>query len=191
MKTDERRRYFRINETIGIAYELIDGGKAEKSDKPEYAPDLLELVSQQDGKIEQLLIELSHTHPQVSELMGLLNQKLERIANYVSLDGNLVSRIANRVREANISACGIAFNNSDALPENARIRLELTLYPSNETLVVLGLIIACEKLKNEASYYCRVDFYGVSTATQERLIQYIVQSQSAQLKSIRNQNDTP
>ena len=187
---NERRRYFRINETVGIAYEILDESQNEKLVRVDYAPGLLDLISQQDEQIEKLLLSLNATHPKVSELASLLNQKLERIAKYVSVGDELVTRIASKVREANLSACGIAFNNSEYLAENTRIKLELTLFPSNEVIVVSGLVVGSDQLTDDIEiYYCRVDFYAVSSATQERLIQYIVQSQGAQLKSLRNQVD--
>ena len=185
MNNDERRRYFRINETIGISYEIVDN---EQLLKPDYAPDLLALVSQQDEQIQMLLSELSNTHPQISTLASLLNQKLERLAQCMSLDGDLVTRIASKVREVNLSACGIAFNNPEYLAPNTRIRLELTLFPSNDVLTLSGLVIDSDKTLDNDLYYCRVDFYGVSTSAQERLIQYIVQSQGAQLKALRDKD---
>jgi len=188
MNSDERRRYFRINETIGISYEIVDREHDDKLLRPDYAPDLLALASQQDEQIQMLLRELSDTHPQISTLMGLLNQKLERLAQCMSLDGELVTRIASKMREVNLSACGIAFNNSEHLAKNTRIRLELTLFPSDEILTISGLVIDSDKATDDDLYYCRVDFYSVSTTAQERLIQYIVQSQGAQLKALRDKN---
>lgn len=188
MNNDERRRYFRINETIGISYEIIDREHSDQLRKSDYAPDLLTLVSQQDEQIQTLLNELSNTHPQISMLASLLNQKLERLARCMSLDGDLVTRIASKVREVNLSACGIAFNNTEYLAQNTCIRLELTLFPSNEILTISGLVISSDKITDNDLYYCRIDFYGVSTSAQERLIQYIVQSQGAQLKAIRNKD---
>lgn len=188
MNNDERRRYFRINETIGISYEIIDREYNDPLRTSDYAPDLLARVSQQDTHIQMLLSELSNTHPQISTLAHLLNQKLERLARCMSLDGDLVTRIASKVREVNLSACGIAFNNTEYLAQNTRIRLELTLFPSNEILTISGLVIDSDKITDNDLYYCRVDFYGVSSSAQERLIQYIVQSQGAQLKALRDKD---
>lgn len=181
---DERRRYFRINEMIGISYEKIDRHDVS-SGEDEYPPNLLELASLQDEKIEALLVELVESSPKVAELFSLMNQKLERLTSYLNVEGGLIKRIANRVREANLSACGIAFHNHEFLPQGSRIRLEMTLFPSQDTILTDGIVVATDEQEESLGYYCRVDFYGMKTNTQERLIQYIVQSQSAQLKSSR------
>ena len=182
--SDERRRYFRINEMVGISYDRIDNHDAQ-SEQDVYPPNLLELASLQDEKIESLLVDLGESNPKTAELLSLMNQKLERLTSYLNVEGPLVKRIANRVREANLSACGIAFNNHEFLPEGSRIRLELTLFPSQDTIFTDGIVVATDQQENCAGFYCRIDFYGMKMSTQERLIQYIVQSQSAQLKSSR------
>ena len=180
----ERRRYFRINEMVGIAYEVADSAARPGSSDKTYAPDLLELASQQDLRIDALLKDVGAEHPKVAELMSLMNQKLERLTSYLNVEAPLLKRIASKVREANLSACGIAFSNHESFPRGTRLHLELTLYPTKDTVTTDGIVVACDE-QEDGGAYCRVDFIGMKDRTQERLIQYIVQSQSAQLVSQR------
>lgn len=182
----ERRRYFRINELVGIAYEVIKSNIIDENEKTAYTPDLLELATAQDLKIDKLLKEVSVSDPKIAELLSLINQKLERVTNYLNVEAPLVKRIANKVQEANLSACGMAFNNHELFICGTRLQLELTLYPSEEKITTEGIVIGCDKLEDTESYYCRIDFLGMEERTQEKLIQYIVQSQSAQLKTDRS-----
>ena len=179
----ERRRYFRINETVGIAYHFLTG---EENSPPTSgkAPDALELVAAQDREIERLMIELSHESPTVARLIALFNQKLERIVNHLTLESELLGRIAHRIKEANISACGIAFDNDEPVELGARLSLELTLYPSEQHVTCHGIVVDCQTT-DEGSWYLRIDFYSMSEQTQETLIKHIVQCQSAQLKKER------
>jgi len=177
MKNDERRRYFRINEQIGLSIRILD--RNEHSGLPPAD----ELISQQDERIEQLLRELADTHPQVGELVALLNQKLERTVAALAVEKELVDRIAHRVQEVNLSACGIAFHFDESLSEGSHLQLELTLFPSMQRISTKGLVVACQpSTSEEHPFYCRVDFYGMGSAAQESLIQYVVQSQAQQLK---------
>lgn len=178
---NERRRFFRINETVGIAWHVLEGAEMPRSETPS---DLLSLFSEQDHKIEKLLIELEDENPKVAELIALFNQKLERVVQQFMLDSGLVARIANKVKEANLSACGIAFINEEAITEGADLRMELTLYPSQRRIHTDGRVVGCDNLGNQRHYW-RIDFYGMSKADQEDLIQHIVRSQSQQLKTIR------
>ena len=179
----ERRRYFRIDETIGITYHVVDGDHQEEQHiKP--MPDALSLVSQHDEKIQQLMSEVARENPKVAQLVALFNQKLERIVNHFMLDSQLVGRIARRVKEANISACGIAFENDEEINAGARLNLELTIFPSEKKILAKGIVVSC-KPSIPNSWYWRIDFYGMSDQSQELLIQHIVKSQGTQLKKMR------
>ncbi len=180
----ERRRYFRINETIGISYHVLEGDDRDAHSHSGALSDVLDLVSKQDMHIEKLLLEIADEHPKVAELVTVFNQKLERIVNQLVMESHLVGRIAHRVKEANISACGVAFDNDEPISEGARVRLELTLYPSEKRLMTNGIVIACDSVGGD-KWYWRIDFYGMSEPSQEALIQHVVQCQSLQLKNLR------
>lgn len=177
--TDEKRRYFRINETIGLSYEPI-GGKAAAVEPQR---NILDMMSEQDEKIEQLLLEVDEESPKVAALVRAFNQKLERIVSQLVMDNRLVDQIANRVKEVNISACGIGFVSDTSIETGARLSLELELFPNSTVIKTKGLVVACDPV--EGGFFWRVDFYDLRQAAQEVLIQHIVQRQSAQLKTIR------
>lgn len=181
--TDERRRYFRITDTVGITYHVIEAEEGQGSQPLDSVPDVLDLVSKQDQQIEKLMLEVSESHPQVAELIAVFNQKLERIVSQMIIESRLVGRIAHRVKEANISACGLAFHNSEKLAEGTRLKMELTLYPEEKSISVNGIVVGCDPEGPE--WYLRVDFYGLSENMQELLIQHVVRSQSQQLKKLR------
>lgn len=181
---EERRRYFRINETIGISYHVLDGEMESPDSTGNGIPNILELVSKQDQQIEKLLLEIADEHPKVAKLVTVFNQKLERVVNQLVLESHLVGRIAYHVKEANISACGIAFANDEKVSEGARLKLELTLYPSEKKIITNGIVVTCEAFGSD-EWFWRIDFYGMSEQAQESLIQHVVQCQSLQLKKIR------
>ena len=177
--SDERRRYFRIDETVGLSYEILDADMNAISRSQ--ASDAIELISKQDKEIKTLLTELEEDNPKTAKLLLLLNQKMERIVNHLALETKLVEKIATKVKEANISACGIAFRSQDFVMEGTRIHLNLTLYPGESKIQTDGFVVGCEQVQDENEYYWRVDFYNMSEVAQETLIQHIVQSQSQQL----------
>lgn len=177
----EKRRYFRINETVGLSYEFIDRDSPAKNNTP--PPSVLEMMSRQDVVIERLLKEAAAESPKVAELIRAFNQKLERVVSQLVLDNQLVGRIANRIKEVNISACGLGFVNEVAVVPGEKLKLELELFPSNFQVKAKGLVIGCDRVQD--GYFWRIDFYDMSSAAQEALIQHIVQRQSAQLKASR------
>ncbi len=186
--TEERRRYFRINETVGLSIQILDReGKTSNDSEQTFTPNAIALVSQHDDRIERLVHELEDEHPKIAQIAALLNQKLERVASLLAMESSLLDRIAHRVQEVNISACGMAFSHEEPIPEGTQIHVELTLYPEETKIVSDGLVVSNELTSGDTqNYYCRVDFIGMSGANQETLIQHIVQSQSSQLKARRS-----
>lgn len=185
MTTEERRRYFRIDDTVGLSIKLLDQEEDENA-RSVFAPNAMEIVSHYDAQIRRVLERLEADNPDIAELGSLLNKKLDRLASLVAIESKLVDRIAHRVQQVNISACGLAFSHEDPIAEGSRIEIELTLFPKELKIVSEGIVVACELTTgDQQKYYCRVDFYGMSAEQHEQLIQHIVQSQSSQLRSRR------
>lgn len=178
--TKEKRRYFRINDIVGLTYRLLDSRVQQKGNP---AAEIWDLMSEQDEKIEQLLREVSGESPKVAELVRAMNQKLERVVSQLVVESKLVGRLASRAREVNISACGAGFICDESVANGAALQLELQLYPGTTKVQTKGRVVGCEALGD--GYYWRVDFYDITAAVQEELIQHIVQRQSAQLKERR------
>lgn len=185
----ERRRYFRINESVGIAYEVLgrqgapDPEASSRLEAKQRLASLLDRVEEQDTRIEHLLVELEDSHPKVVELISLFNQKLERVVSHILVDSQLLSRMASKLKEANISACGIGFAADEAIEEGTSVHLEITLYPDEKVVATSGRVVACDDL--DEGYYWRIDFFGMPRGDQEALIQHIVRTQSLQLRNKR------
>lgn len=174
----EKRRYFRIDETIGLSLEILNS--EVKNVEPDQLVDIWDLVSDQDEKIEKLLTEAAVESPKVAELIRAFNQKIERIAGQLVMESRMLDKLANRVKEVNISACGLGFLADRELTAGIRLQLELQLFPSSQKILTKGRVIACDEV--DGGYYVRIDFFDMKQAAQEQLIQHIVQRQSAQLK---------
>lgn len=184
--SDERRRYFRITESVGLSYTLLDDQHEPNSDTG--TVDILAHLTEQDKKIEQALLEVESESPKVAALISLFNQKIERIVNMLTMEGRLLDQLAMRVREVNISACGIAFTNEEQISVGRAVRLELTLYPEEKKIITDGRVVSCDCAPDGFHYYIRIDFFSVNKAAQEELIQHIVKAQSTQLQQKQQGN---
>lgn len=179
--TEEKRRYFRIHETIGLYYEILDHKHSDSA--PDKSVDIWDLMSEQDEKIQRLLIEVEEESPKVAELIAAFNQKLERVVHQLVMESQLLDRVASRVKEVSISACGLGFMAVAPIAKGTRLRLELQLFPSTQLIHTHGRVVGCEPRKSD--FYWRIEFLDMRQSEQERLIQHIVQRQSAQLQDHR------
>lgn len=177
---DEKRRFFRINEHIGLSYERLDQREAEMS--AHTVADLEVLIGSQTDRIDQLLADVAAESPKVAALVQALNHKLELVLRQL-LEVQIIADALRPVREVNISACGLGFWSDKQAAPGSHWRLVLELSPSEKKIQSKGVLVACEKA--EHGFYWRFDFYGMSKTNQELLIQHIVQRQGAQLKQLR------
>ncbi len=192
--TEERRRYFRIDDSMGVSYRHLGTEEAkafvqqarEQGSNFDYAANF-------DNRIETLLDSCKIQAPIAAELIGLMNRKLNFIIQQMDVDSSLMQHIAYTMKQVNVSACGMAFINEELLQRGQQLQLDILLHPSELHVCVMAEVIACaateaEKEDGEA-YFVRLNFLEISTSDQELLIQHIVKRQGAQLKQLRRMRE--
>lgn len=181
---DERRRYFRIDDKIGITYEVVGDAATESAETAQSGSvplDIVDFSTQQDDEINQLLEQLEKESPLAAKILGHINNKIERFANQGHSIALMSEQVSFAIKKANISACGISFNALNEINDGAVLKMSLTLLSENITLTTKGRVIDCLVLGKTGEYRWRIDFYDMPADDQETLIQYIVQRQSALL----------
>lgn len=180
----EKRRYYRINDVIGLDYSLNDGDEDCNSHAVALgaADELPQLIARIDREYNRAANILCHENVVLSEALCLLNKKVELLAKAVlpqdKSDSNELSET-----QVNISACGMAFLTENRLEPDTSIHLRLCLKPSNAMLEFDGQVVACEGSQrgDAENWLLRVDFVDADYMAQEELIQHIVQRQCVQL----------
>ena len=184
--SQERRRFFRIDDSIGVAYRLLsDEELADQLDGDIKPVDSLNLIASFDNKFANLCGQLQAREPLIAELMETMNAKLSAVINQLEMDSYLVRKVAYKVHEVNISACGMALFTDEALPEGATISLEMSLKPGNHLVQCYAAIVSCSMNEENQKFYVRMNFANMSEHDQEILIQHIVRRQGDQLREAR------
>jgi hypothetical protein len=184
-KKDNRRRYFRIVDSLGVSYRVIDSGK-EGEGEPEKRIDTLSVLNHHNTLIQEQLAVVKLQSPEIAKLANQLNQKIDAILMMMELDNIMSQHACHRVDQASISASGVAFPIEESLAPNTLIELDLLLRPSAKHVVAIGLVIACEPMSDTGSYYLRVEFDEMTDANRETLIQHIVQRQGVLLRALKS-----
>ncbi len=183
---EERRRFFRIDDTLGVAYRLLSEAELSEQPRAEQAPaDIFALLARLDTQLEHSLATLRVKQPPVAEVLDTLNKKLNTVIHQLEADNHLVRRLAQKVQEVNISACGMAFVCDEQIEAGRVLGLELALKPSNLHIHTRARVVACEPVDDGAGYYLRLDFSDISDTDQEVLIQHIVKRQSSIIRKDR------
>ncbi len=188
--TDERRRYFRIDDSMGIFYRFIGDQESKalaKESKERIGP--IDYAANFDNRIHTLLDSCKLQSPIAAELLDLLNKKLNFIITQMDIDTDLMKSVAYTMRQVNVSACGLAFATEELLKPGQMLQLDILLHPEELKIMALAKVIACEPVEDsEGEFFARLDFTEVSATDQELLIQHVVKCQSSQLVQRRRDN---
>lgn len=175
---EERRRFFRITDTLGVAWRTLTEDEKNNSDTLQNRPvDVYSMLGSLENKIEHKLGQFRIKEPLAAELLELLNQKLNCMANQMEAESVLVQKLAHRMQEVNISACGVGFLVDEPVDIDQTLLLDLALRPSNIHVTCYGKVVGCESAKEGEGFYLRLDFSDLDEADQEILIQHIVKRQ--------------
>lgn len=182
---NDRRRYFRISDSLGVAYKVISDEHLGEDRVQAEPVRVFQLLEEQDRHIDQLLGRLNDRDPLVAELARALNQKLNSLVYQLEMESRLIEQIAHRVCEVNISACGLGFPVEEAMVPGTRVQLDLVLLPERQRLLTEAMVISCEP--RVEGHYARLDFVDMAPGDQEMLIQHIVKRQGDLLRTAREQ----
>ncbi|GAB2190954.1 PilZ domain-containing protein [Sessilibacter sp. MAH2] len=183
--SEDRRRYFRIDDQIGVSYKIISENDLSGELKPLRVADNFGALRKLNKEIATTLQEVKLKDPLVGNVLEALDKKINVVINQLEMDNLLVQRIAHHVHEVNISACGMGFYIDEALAEATLLSLDLILIPDNINIGSFGRVISCESVEDK-KYYVRLEFFGMSSVDQELLIQHIVRRQGYLIRSNLN-----
>ncbi len=185
---EERRRYFRVTDDVGISCRLLTEQEAQAYGRAATeTPGGFDFVSNFDNRIHTLLDACKVQSPVAAELLGLMNKKLNFVIQQMGLDAELINRVAYSMRQANISACGVAFGHDQALPAGQQVELDIMLQPEEIRLSTLATVVGCDALPADEQvdglgFFVRLNFDSINATDQELLIQHVVKRQSKLLR---------
>jgi len=178
----DRRRFFRITDTLGVCLDILNADElaALEAGAALCAVDSFSLIDDCDREIGNYLQVLQKKDEVAAKLIAILNKKVDCILDQIALDSRTLRGVSHRMREANISACGIGFVHPERLAVADMVRLNILLQPTNKQLQTYGRIVGCDLCKG--GFYVRIEYQGMRGSDQELLIRHLVQRQSAQLR---------
>lgn len=187
MDRPDRRRYFRIDDLVGLRYQLADLQETDTTSKEAGKVQItsINLLKSIDRELTAALNVLWQSNPMAANAIGLLNKKMDILAAEMEMDYDKLQVIDAHSKQVNLSACGMAFECQERFDIGQLLALTIVLKPANTPVHLRGRIVGCDWLDghNVRTYLLRVDFDHVELAVEEQLIQHIVRRQSSQIGS--------
>jgi len=190
--SDERRRFFRIEDIVGLKTQVIEKHDLEKkidsfwNDQHQFS-----IRNEFNYKLDQHKADLQHIKTKMPELgryLSVLQEQLDLLTDKIA--GNEDS-FTTQETAVNISAQGISFLSSEQVQEGDIVELNLLLLPSQQKVVVFAKVIECQQDKSTPGQYnISLDFEHIHDADQELLVKHVHGKQLRSLGAARFEEDS-
>lgn len=178
---DERRDYYRINDTVGLRVDPTTQDKMPSMEEfLEQASDEFKLInhlSRIDLENSTLLHNIQDTNPDVARYLKLLNIKIEAIAKQIVAMG-LTDEV--KPTDVTLSAGGISYESDIPFNKGDIVKLQMILYPSNA--VINSYARAVRSKPEDKIFDTAFEYLMISESDRDTLVRHVLQLQSNSLR---------
>lgn len=184
---EERRRYFRVNDTINLHHKIIDEQVLHKSSH--VSNDVLSNCSlstamevlTQDSRT--LFARLERRDPEIAEYLKVMDTKINLIAQALSVQSQQFYE--HDTREVVLSATGLAFSNEAAIHIGQLLELRMLLTSCMAVIVAYARVVQCKDIGEDnpaQPFAICVEYVNLQEDDRELLIKHVVKKQLQQLR---------
>ncbi len=187
---NERRSYFRIDESIALEFRDVPEVTANTAAPELQFPNTASLklyaeLRKLDAENAVLFHQIREHSRNIAEYLQNLNRKIDLVSQQL-MGESKPQPPAKTIKQVNLSEGGIAFGSSRSLEVNGFVALRLIFLPSNAGLVVFAKIIRCEP-STTGEFQIAAKFHRINDTQQQLIGQQIMRAQMAE-KRRSNQN---
>ncbi|SDS36968.1 PilZ domain-containing protein [Halopseudomonas xinjiangensis] len=181
---DDKRDFFRIQETLFLDYRIVpspeaDAGFGERS--PLFG--LLSDLHRLDYESQHLLRQIAERDRGLAHYLKIINKRIDLIGKAVSLQ---VADEPGHPTDVTLSEGGMSFSCDEALNQGDWLSLRLVLQPTPLGLVLPAQVIRCDRLPDSPRWIIAVSFDALDDQQRQLLARHILQKQAQDIRAARS-----
>lgn len=189
---EEKRRYFRINDTIHLLHRVIDENKivqgSHVSNDVLGSYSLAAALEVLNQEAAALAPRLERSSPELFEYLRIIDSKINLITQAIVNQDNEFSE--HDRREVSFSAAGLAFTNVHAIQVGAILELRMLLTSCLAVIVAYARVVRCKDISKDNTQHpfeiC-VEYINMNEEDRELLIKHVIKKQMQQLRDKNTQ----
>ena len=196
--SDDRRRFFRIEDYAFVSYRVIAPDDLEEQRRlvveDEARPTNLQATLLGiELRLQDAIDAVRTADKVVASALELMNRKIALLERVVSLEsvreeGGQISR--QEPVKVNLSGGGMGMPAQSSLDIGTHLAVEVSLLPSNDTIRAVGKVVICrESADSPCQYAIAIEFVEILERDRDTLVKHIVRKQSASLRAERQSSD--
>lgn len=173
--SQERRRFFRIEDIVGLRAEVID--QQQLTDKLERFwndQHQFSIRNEFNYKLEQHqgdLKQIKQNMPELGRYLTILQEQLDILTDKLLQDEDKFTELEKTV---NISAQGISFYSEEQVIKGDIVELHIKLYPGRQKIIIFSKVIDCQQVNDkQGEYRVSLDFAHIHEADRELLVKHV------------------
>lgn len=185
---DDRREYYRIEDTIALEFHPLSGPEALAQDVLHDPSPLFNLLSE----LHLLDYESQHLQRQISGRDRTLADYLKVINKRIDLLGQAMAqgllREIGAPRKVSLSEGGISFPSVLGAEVGSHVALKMVLMPQALGLLLRAQIANC-RAREDGSYEIGAEFEALTETQRQLLARHILQKQALERRQAREQEN--
>jgi hypothetical protein len=191
---DERREFFRIDDSIQVRCRVIDKDQVPDSIEQQLQAGDRFTVMTRLQEISQHLSASLHRIEQrdldIADYLKALDEKINLLGrSFLTEERELLEQPAQAV---NLSAGGLAMDSDKHIEPGSMVELKMLLLPSYAGVLAYGEVVHLEEahaVNPDFPYHVRINFSLIRPADRDALIRHITRRQSEMLRIRREQKE--
>ncbi len=183
---DDRREYYRIDDTIALEFTPLSAADALASDELHDSSPLFNLLSElhlMDFESQHLLRHISERDRTLANYLKVVNKRIDLLGQAVALS---LMRDIGSPRQVTLSEGGVSFNSPHRIAIDSHLAIKIVLMPQALGLLLRAKVIHCRPLADE-QFEIGTEFEALTDAQRQLLARHILQKQALERRQAREQ----
>ncbi len=181
---DDRREYYRIDDTIALSFTSLTGADAQAGEALHDSSPLFNLLSElhlMDFESQHLLRHISERDRTLANYLKVINKRIDLLGQAVAQS---LVRDIGAPRRVSLSEGGVSFTNGNPVAVDSCLAIKLVLMPQALGLLLRAKVVHCRELP-EGQFEIGTAFEGLTDAQRQLLARHILQRQARERRQAR------
>lgn len=190
---DERREFFRIDDSIRVSYKVIEAASVPVDIEERVNNDRFSVMTRLQAISQHLSAafhRIEQRDPDVADYLKALDEKVNLLGqSFLTEEKDLLTQ---PTRAVNLSAGGLAMDVADEMAVGDFVEIKLLLLPSYTGVLAYGEVVSVEVNSRPQEGYpqhVRINFTLIRSVDQDALIRHIMRRQGEMLRKRRQLED--
>lgn len=182
---DDRREYYRIDDTIALDFTPLSGAEALASDELHDSSPLFNLLSDlhlMDFESQHLLRHISERDRTLANYLKVINKRIDLLGQAVAQS---LLRDIGPAKRVSLSEGGISFNSPQQVDVGTHLAIKMVLMPQALGLLLRARVVHCRP-RTDQQFEIGTAFESLTDAQRQLLARHILQRQALERRQARD-----